>query len=353
MLSYGNYPDVTLQEAREMRDADKKVLAAGNDPALMRKKEKLEVAINRQVTFEAVAREWLEINNEGWTERHAGYVKRRIERNLFPRIGNLPIVDITPPMVLDCLRAVEKRGGRELSHRLLQSCGQIYRFAIQTGRAKYNPTADLKGALRPHRQESFAAIGLKELPHFLHELDSNRARMYPLTQDAMRLMLYTFVRTIELISAQVDEFDFDRGLWVIPAKKMKMRREHVVPMSEQVAAIFKRIIREYGFKGDDYIFPNVIRSGSHMSNNTLLRAIDNMGYKGSMTGHGFRALASTILQENLKYQSEVVHMQLAHVPKSKVHRAYDRMTFIDERRVMMQKWADFIDGLPRIPKAAT
>lgn len=340
-LAFGVYPEVSLADAREKRDLARKMLAAGTDPSLEKKEQKRQSTLSAGNTFEAVALEWHELQSERWTRHYAQHVLTRLKADIFPAIGYLPIASITPMQMLDTLRKVEKRGAHEIAKRLQQTCGQVFRYAIVTARAERNPTADLKGALKPVRHGHFAALESKDLPAFLQALERNDARLYAHTRLAMKLMLLTFVRTGELIAATWDEIDFEAKRWEIPAERMKMRRPHVVPLSRQTLAILNEL-REIA-PSRDYIFPSQINPRKHMSNNTILKALERMGYKGKATGHGFRALAMSTIKEKLGYRHEVVDRQLAHAPRNKVDAAYDRAQFLEERRKMMQEWADYIE----------
>lgn len=343
LLALGTYPEISLALAREKREAARKQLLNGTDPSEARKLEKrlkLLVAAN---TFEAIAREWHENKFASWTQRHAENILHRLEIDIFPTLGSRPITEIKAPELLASLRKVESRGALEIAKRLTQTCGQVFRYAIATGRATDNPVPHLKDALKPALKRHFAAIGTSELPSFMATLNTNNARLFATTRIAIRLMLLTFVRTSELIGAKWAEVDLQKALWTIPAERMKMRVEHVVPLSTQAIALLKELQSISGQR--QYLFPNQSRPSEHMSNNTILGALKRLGYQGKMTGHGFRALAMSTIKEQLGYRHEVVDRQLAHAPRNKVDAAYDRAQFIDERKIMMQKWADYVDSL--------
>ncbi len=224
-------------------------------------------------------------------------------------------------------------------------CGQILRYGIATGRCKRDLSIDLRDALKTKKPKHYSALDIKQMPDFLRALERNDARLYAQTRRAVRALKYTFVRTSELIEATWDEFDFETNQWNIPAERMKMRRPHIVPMSRQFVEILNEQKREVGHLSSPYVFPNQIRPRQPMSNNTILFAIGRLGYKGQMTGHGFRALARTSIREDLGYEADVIERQLAHAHENKIVAAYDRAQFIDKRRVMMQNWADFVDSL--------
>lgn len=340
-LSCGVYPETSLAEAREKRAIARKLLGDGIDPSSAKKQNRMLAETNAANTFEVVAREWHERNRTRWTPLYAQDILHRLETDIFPTLGKLPVADISPLVVLNALRKIENRGAVEMARRAGQYCGQIFRYAVVTGRADRNPTADLKGALKPVKHGHFAALEPNELPEFLQSLERNDARLFILTRLAIRLMLLTFVRTGELINAAWDEFDLDEAEWRIPAERMKMRKPHIVPLSRQAVVLLRQLETMNGKY--QWVFASPSKPRRHMSNNTILKALERLGYKGRMTGHGFRALAMTTIKEKLKYPHEVVDRQLAHAPRNKVDAAYDRTKFLDERRKMMQAWADYLD----------
>ena len=343
VLALGVYPEISLSEARKQRDDAKKLLAQGVDPAQDRRIKKQQVILSEAATLEVVAREWHSVNIAKWTPRYATEILHRLEMDVFPLLGKRPISDISSMEMLDTLRQVEKRGALEIAKRLGQTCGQVFRYAIATGRADRNPIPDLKDALKPVISTHYAAFDVKELPDFLQKLERNDARLFPLTRLAIRLIMLTFVRTSELIESRWSEFDLDAAMWTIPAERMKMRRGHFVPLSRQALLTLAEIRNHSG--GCEWVFPNVVHPTKVMSNNTILYALARLGYKGQMTGHGFRALAMTTIKEKLGYRHEVIDRQLAHAPKNKVDAAYDRALFLHDRTVMMQDWADYVDRL--------
>ena len=243
--------------------------------------------------------------------------------------------------MLEVIRKIEKRGALELAKRQLQKCGEIFRYAISTGRAIRDPSSDIKEALKPIKKTHFSSIEVEELPEFVADLKSNKGRLYPTTQNALWLVMLTFVRTSELINARWDEIDFKRKRWVIPAERMKMDKEHIVPLAEQAIEILKA---QKEFNGQwDHVFPSPNKPKQPISNNAILGALKRMGYLGRMTGHGFRSLAMGAIKQELGYRHEVVDRQLAHTPKNKIDKAYDRAAFLEERTKMMQDWADYLD----------
>lgn len=342
-LAIGVYPQVSLKEAREKRETARKLLAEGIDPNQAKRVAKAKSRISAENTFEAIAREWHDNQKSGWSENHAQTVLARLEQDIFPELGRYPITDIDAPTLLSTIRRIEARGAHEIARRQVQVCGQVFRYGIQTGRADRDPSHDLRGALKPVKKSHYAALDSRELPGFLQELEQNNARLYMQTRHAVKLLLYTFVRTSELINAKWDEFDLEGRQWTIPAQRMKMRKEHIVPLSKQAVALLKELQEMNGHRA--HVFPNQVTPRKSMSNNTILKAIERMGYKGRTTGHGFRALAMTTIKEQLQYRHEVIDRQLAHAPRNKVDAAYDRAAFLNERRKMMQEWADYVDAL--------
>lgn len=346
LLALGVYPLVTLAEAREKRDQARKLLASGQDPAVMKKEEK-RLAIRKSMnTFEIVAREWHEKQQDKWTANHAACVMRRLEVNVFPHIGTRPLDEIDAPELLESvLRRIEKRDALEVASRIKQICGQVFRYGVVTGRCQRDPAADLKDALKHGKAGHYAALDIKDMPAFLEVLEKNDARLYARTRRAIRLLMLCFTRTSELICAPWDEFDLENGIWEIPAGRMKMGRPHIVPLSRQAIALLKDQKAETAHLNTPWVFPSQVSPRKPMSNNTILFALGRMGYKGRMTGHGFRAVAMSAIKERLGYRHEVVDRQLAHAPANKVDRAYDRAQFLDERTRMMQEWADYLDAI--------
>jgi len=289
-------------------------------------------------TFEAIAVEWLEKKEHEWTPRYAATIKFRFNRHIFPLLGKRPVADITAPEVLAMLRVVEKSGAVDLTQRLSAVCGQIFSYAIATGRAERNPVPDLRGALKTPVRKHRAYLNADELPEFMQKLAVFDGGVQ--TQLALKLMLLTFVRTIELRGAQWKEFDLDKAEWRIPAERMKMRVQHIVPLSRQAVAVL-RDLQEITGKWT-YAFPKRTKSDGYISENTLLYALYRMGYHTQATVHGFRSTASTILNEN-GFPPDVIERQLAHDEHNKVRAAYNHAQYLPERRKMMQWWANYLD----------
>lgn len=343
-LALGAYPEVTLAEARESRDKARKLLNAGQDPSLAKQEAKRMALASAANTFKAVALEWHEKHKARWSENHSRTVLRRLEQDIFPEIGNLPIKDISTPRLAMAIEKIEKRGAQEMARRSLQYCRGVFVYAKLQGKVETNP-ADVKAKdfLAPMKSGNYAAMEYKELPVFLSKLYRNEARLFPQTKIAMELLLLTFVRTSELIKARWEEIDFKNAVWVIPAARMKMKRDHIVPLSKQSLELFKQLKILNGHR--DWVFPSLREPKNHMSNNAILVALKRMGYGGIHTGHGFRALAMTTIMEELGYRHEVPDIQLAHAKGDSIRRAYDRTKFLPERKKMMQQWADHIEKI--------
>lgn len=343
LLALGVYPDVSLGEAREKRAEAKRKLKDGVDPSLHKKEQKIRAKENTKNTFEIIAIEWLENRKAVITDKHARTTLGRLEKDVFPYIGSYPMSEITPPLLLEVIRKVEARGAHDIAQRNLQTCGQIFRYAIQTSRAERDVAADLRGALKPFTKNHYACIEINELPDLLKAIEKNEQRLHPQKILATKLLMLTFVRTSELIQAKWNEFDLDNAEWIIPAERMKMRKQHIVPLSRQSVVLLKELKRLNGER--EWVFPNQVRPMKPMSNNTILGVFRRIGFKGRMTGHGCRALAMSAIKEKLGYRHEVVDRQLAHARKNKIDAAYDRADFLDERRKMMQEWANYLDAI--------
>jgi len=342
-MALGKYSEISLLEAREKRDQARRLLADNIDPAAEKKDRRNQALANAATTFELVAREWHKNHKDRWTASYGQDILHRLEMDIFPQIGNLPIADIRPIQVLSTLRHIEKRGAHEMARRSLQYCSQIFRYAVITERAERDATVELKGALKPFKHGHYAALDTDDLPEFVRDLERNDARLYPQTRNALKLMMLTFVRTGELIGSRWDEFNFETKEWIIPAERMKMRRPHVIPLARQTLELLQEQKKLTGKW--EWVFANVAHPRKHMSNGTILKALERMGYGGRMTGHGFRALAMSSIKEKLGYRHEVVDRQLAHAPANKVDAAYDRAKFLDERRKMMQEWANYLGNM--------
>jgi integrase len=340
-LSLGVYPRVSLSDARKKRDELRKQLQADLDPSAERKAANLQKRLAAENSFEAVALEWYNKQLHTWVPHHSSDVKRRLENNIFPAIGKRPIDAIEAPELLQTIRKIEARGAYDLAHRVLQVCGQVFRYGIATGRCTRNLSTDLRGALTPHKKQHQAAVRPEELPELLRAIAKYDETGDKQTRLALQLLAQTFVRTNELIGAEWVEFDLNNASWIIPAGRMKMKVEHVVPLSRQALAMLADLKKISG--GSRFVFPGRNRD-KPISNNTMLFALYRLGYKGKMTGHGFRAVASTTLNE-IGFNPDIIERQLAHCERNEVRGADNRAEYLAERKRMMQHWADYLDKL--------
>jgi integrase len=340
-LALGVYPDVGLKEARERRDEARKQRGAGIDPGEARKAMKAsqtEIAS----TFEVVSREWFAKYSPNWAVSHAEKIIRRLERDVFPWIGRRPLREVTAPELLTVLRRIESRGALETAHRAHQNCGQVFRYAIATGRAERDPSADLRGALPPVKEKHYASItDPKAISELLRAVENYRGSF--ITQCALRLAPWVFVRPGELRKAEWVEFNLEAAEWRIPARRMKLGEQHIVPLSRQAVAVLRELHPLTG--SGRYVFPGARTNDRPMSENTVNAALRRLGYpKDEITGHGFRSMASTILNEQGWHQ-DAIERQLAHAERNAVRAAYNYAGHLPERRKMMQAWADYLDGL--------
>ncbi|HEY8606308.1 MAG TPA: integrase arm-type DNA-binding domain-containing protein [Noviherbaspirillum sp.] len=350
LLSFGVYPTVSLAEARAERSKARSQKVAGVDPAQAKRIAKRQQAIAATNTFEAIARKWHAEKCDTWKENTARDTLNRLERDVFPLIGKRPISDLDGPTVLDVLKRVEERGALEMTRRLSQVCSRVFDYAVASGLAKYNPVPSVRVALKPRVKGHHAAITPDELPAFLRILEKNEVRMFTPTRIMMRLMMLVFVRTSELIETPWAEIDLEREQWVIPWQRMKMGKrklnprkvDHHVNLPSQGWELLRELHAITG--RNKYLFPNQRDPAKPVSNGAILAALKRMGYAGRHTGHGFRALAMGVIKERLGYRHDVVNRQLAHMSGDAYGEAYDRAEFIEERKVMMQQYADYLDG---------
>jgi integrase len=340
LLALGVYPQVTLAEARADRDDAKRLLKQGTDPVLFRKQQRRTAEVAAANTFEIVARQWHEKQKNQWVAHHAQSVIESLETNIFADLGGQPIREVTAPDLLATMRKVEKRGALDVAQRVLQRCSAVFRYGIASGLCVHNPAADLRGALKAPNPKNHAALSAADLPEYLEKLAAYDGR--PETKHALRMLLLTFVRTGELRGAEWTEFDTEAAEWRVPAARMKMKVEHIVPLSRQALAILEALRPITGHSR--YLFPNVAKPATCMSENTMLYALYRMGYHSRATGHGFRTTASTILNEQ-GFPADAIERQLAHGEKNKVRAAYNKAEYLPTRRKMMQAWADYLDGI--------
>lgn len=349
-LAIGSYPAVSLKQARADRDDARKVLASGSDPAKRRQIERLEAKMHAINTFEAVARELHATKASGWSAQYAARWLERMEKDLFPWLGSVPLPEITAPMLLNTLRRIEKRGARETAHTLRQTAGQVFRYGIATGRCERNPAPDLHGALQTLNVKHMAAIlepaKAGELMRAMHDYPGQ-----PVTRAALLLSALLFQRPGNMRHMEWTELDMDAALWTIPAAKMKRTvygkmngRPHLVPLPQQALDLLRDLQPLTGHSA--YVFPSLISAKRPMSENTLRVALRRLGYTNDdMTPHGFRAMARTIMVEKLNMHPDVIEAQLAHGKSGPLGAAYDRAEFMEQRRNMMKAWADYLDQL--------
>lgn len=346
-LAIGTYPGVTLAQARRAMDDARETLKGGADPVQAKKDSHLAKRLRMGTTFEAVARAWFEHWKGPRSVRHADYVLRRLEIDVFPVLGAKPIDEITAPQLLAMAKNIEARGAVDIAKRSLQTCSQIFRHAVVHGMLERNPSADVKpsDALKPRTKANYARLEVKDVPELLRKINGYQGG--PWSRLAMQLMALTFVRTSELIEAVWTEFDLDAAEWRIPAERMKMRTPHIVPLSTQAVEVVKCLHELRNLS--EFVFPGERDHAKPMSNNTILGALYRMGYKGRMTGHGFRGIASTVLHEQ-GFDHAHIELQLAHQERDEISAAYNYATYLGPRRKMMQWWADHLDQLRQSAK---
>ncbi|CAH5021452.1 TPA: tyrosine-type recombinase/integrase [Serratia marcescens] len=340
LLSIGVYPDIPLAVARQKRDEARKVLAEGNDPSAVKKAEKQAKKIAAENTFESIAREWHKAKADRWSLRYRDEIIDTFEKDIFPYIGLRPIAEIKPLELLETLKRMEKRGALEKMRKVRQRCGEVFRYAIITGRAEYNPAPDLAGALAVHKKQHLPFLTAQELPEFMKDLAGYTGSI--ITKSATYLIMYTGVRTQELRFARWEDIDLDKAMWEVPAEHMKMRRPHKVPLSRQAISLLKQLKPITGHYPLVFIGRNDPRKP--ISKESINQVIELLGYKGRLTGHGFRHTMSTILHEQ-GYDSTWIEMQLAHVDKNAIRGAYNHAQYLDGRRKMMQWYADYLSGM--------
>jgi len=340
LMAFGKYPDVPLALARDRHRDARKLLATGVDPMEQRKAEKTAGRTAVEDSFASVAQLWIEHWQDGKSLRHVDYVRRRIETDILPRLGARPIAQIEAPELVAMTKAIEQRGARDIAKRALETTGQVFRYAIALGYARRNPASEIRPSdiLKSAPKANYARIDAKELPQLLRAIEVYQGT--PVTRLAIKLMALTFVRTGELIGAKWSEIDLEAGRWDIPADRMKMRTPHIVPLSVQAIEVLEMLRSLTGTS--EWLFPGDRSAAKPMSNNTILKALERMGYKGRMTGHGFRGLASTVLHER-GYAHDHIELQLAHSPRNSVSAAYNHALYLEPRAKMMQDWADFLE----------
>ncbi|MBO1107948.1 tyrosine-type recombinase/integrase [Plesiomonas shigelloides] len=342
LLAIGVYPDISLAQARSRREEAKKLLLEGKDPGQERKLEKLSRQLEVESSFEAIAREWYTRRFDRWSVSYREEMMRTFEKDVFPFIGHRPIKDIKPLELLEVLSKLETRGATEKARKVRQRCGEVWKYAIVTGRAEYNPAPDLASALVVHEKEHYAFLMKEELPDFLRTLETYSGSI--LVKIAMKLTMLTGVRPGELRKAEWSEFDFEKQLWHIPKERMKMGRPHMVPLSSQVIDFLNQLRPITSIHS--LLFPGRNDPKKPMSDMALTVLVRRIGYSGRVTGHGFRHTMSTILHEQ-GFNTAWIETQLAHVDKNSVRGTYNHAQYLDGRREMMQWYADYIDSLSK------
>ena len=344
-ISLGTYPTVSLKDARERREQAKRLIEQGIDPSNQRKEAKAAAAAIEQeqnTTFEAVARDWFSKKRNAWTPGHQKKILSRLENQLFPFLGAKLFSSLEPGDFLAAIQKAESRGAIETAHRLAQLCGQVSRYARIVGLTRYDVAAGLTEALTPVQTNHYATItDPTEVGHLLRAIDEYAGE--PSIRFALKVLPFVFVRSVELRGAEWREFDFESATWIIPAERMKMKRPHTVPLAHQVITLLNDLHSLTG--SGQYLFPSLFSASRPISDMGLLNALRRMGYaKGVMTIHGFRSLASTLLNEQ-GYRADVIEAQLAHGEKNAIRAAYNHAEYLPERRQMMQEWADYLDEL--------
>jgi integrase len=337
VMALGVYPDVTLADARTAHHAGRKLLASQVDPMADRRQQ---ANVAEHATFAQLAHKWWAHWSPSKSPRHAGYVLRRIESDILPAVGFRAIDAIQAPELVKMIKAIEERGAIDIAKRSLQTCSQIFRFAIAHGFATRNPATEIRPAdlLMTRKKQNYARLDAKELPALLRHIEVYQGSS--VTRLAMKFMAMTFVRTTELIGARWQEFDLDNARWDIPADRMKMKTPHIVLLSRQAVALLRTLHTLTGHRA--LLFPGERNSEKPMSNNTILKALERMGYKGRMTGHGFRGIASTVLHEH-GFDHTHIELQLAHQERDDTSAAYNHALYLKPRVKMMQWWSDYLE----------
>ncbi len=340
-ISLGVYPETSLKEARIACDEARKQVIQGNDPSFLRQEAKSQQILDATNSFESVAREWFSMQQAKWSPKHAAKIINWLEKDVFPYLGAMQINEIKPKKMLETIKRIESRGALDVAKRILHVCNQVFKYAVIFERIEYNPAADLHGALQAappvkHR----AHLAESELPEFLNLLEDYEGEEQ--TKLALKLKLLTLLRTSELRAGTWDEIDWSKREWHIPAERMKMKRPHVVPLTNQALAILDQLRKMNGNR--KHIFPNHQKPVTYISENTMLFAMYRMGYHSRATPHGFRSTASTIMNEK-GFRSDIIEAQLSHVENNKSRAAYNKAEYLDDRHEMMQWWADYLDKL--------
>ena len=340
--SIGQYPEISLKDAREAVIEARAKLRAGVDPSFDKRLSKLRLIEAHENAFEPIALEWLEQRRHEWTEKHYNLTLNSLKDNVFPDLGRMPITEIDAPLLLVVLKKIEARGALEITNRVKQRCSMVFQYGIATSRCRHNPARDLDGALKKPVKRHYNSVARGGLPKLLRDIEGYQGK--PLTIYALKIMAHVYVRTNELLDAEWDEFDLKKAEWEIPLERMKMRRPHLIPLSRQVLKWLKELKKLTGHR--KHLFPNrndPMRPASHA---VILRALYRMGYGGKMTGHGFKSVASTHLNEHKNewgFHKDAIELQLAHVERNASRAAYNMAEYLPERRKIMQRWSDYLD----------
>ncbi|WNY88480.1 tyrosine-type recombinase/integrase [Leclercia adecarboxylata] len=339
MISLGVYPTITLADARSRRDEARKLVAEGKNPSEVRKEQKVALQTVSENAFEKIATEWHQMKSTKWSAGYASDIMEAFKNDIFPYVGTRPVGEIKPLELLNVLRKIEKRGALEKMRKVRQRCSEVFRYAIATGRAEYNPAADLSSALDVHQSNHFPFLKADEIPDFLRALNAYTGSRLVLI--ATKLLMITGVRTIELRAALWSEFDLANAIWEIPAERMKMRRSHLVPLSTQALDLLNELkIMTGGYR---YVFPGRNDPNKPMSEASINQLIKRIGYGGKLTGHGFRHTFSTILHEK-GFDSAWIEIQLAHVDKNSIRGTYNHAQYLEKRREMLQQYSFILTG---------
>ncbi|HBI5585089.1 TPA: tyrosine-type recombinase/integrase, partial [Salmonella enterica subsp. enterica serovar Welikade] len=337
MISLGVYPTITLADARSRRDDARKLVAEGKNPSEVRKERKIALQTESESAFEKIATEWHQMKSTKWSEGYASDIMEAFQKDIFPYIGERPVGEIKPLELLNVLRKIEKRGALEKMRKVRQRCSEVFRYAIATGRAEFNPAADLSSALEVHQSNHFPFLKADEIPDFLRALNGYTGSR--IVQIATKLLMITGVRTIELRASLWSEFDLDNAIWEIPAERMKMRRAHLVPLSTQALDLLNELkIMTGNYR---YVFPGRNDPNKPMSEASINHLIKRIGYGGKLTGHGFRHMMSTLLHEQ-GFDSFWIEIQLAHVDKNNIRGTYNHALYLEKRRDMLRWYSSFI-----------
>ncbi len=339
-LALGVYPEISLSEAVDLRDKARKQLRDGHDPSLERKKQKLKQKVDSENTFEAISRAWWDLKSKTWAQNHSERVIRSLEHDVFPFIGSIPINQIDTVIMKSVVDPIQQRGALDIAARVRQRCSSVFKYGMVLGACVSDPAEPLKVVMEPPKKGHSPALTAKEMPEFLAKVRNYNCTTQ--TRLAIRILMLTFVRTVELIGARWEEIDWEEAIWNIPAERMKEKRAHFVPLSRQSLDCLEQLQAVTG--RCELLFPKKGTSREPMSNSTILRVIDRVGYKGRMTGHGFRSVASSALNESGKFDPDAIERQLSHEDRNDVRAAYNRAKYINERRKMMQWWAETVDS---------